>query len=215
MASKSLALQGVNPGKSTRSQRAIIRVTQQFLAEGNIDFRLQEVFKRAEVVPQTFYNHFGNRQTLLTAAVDAAMSEWEADMLQATSNIVDPLEQLATNMRLFVRMSQSHPGLAAVIIAGQSMAPTGRQGYTDEAFRQLSELQAQGLIKPLNLKLALMAVVAATERLMQLRTIDKKRPLSEIDELVFQNLVLLGVSPRKAKKLIERELPTFPAKTNS
>lgn len=206
--------QGQAPKRHTRSRRALIAAAQGLLAEGQTDFSIQEVAERAEVVTQTLYNHFPSRQALISAAVDDAMEQWEADMLAATGGLQDPLEQLSANMRLFGRMPDSHPRLAAIVVNAPERSLAGPRGYTPEAVKHLQGIADAGLIKPTNLDLALMSIVAATERLMALRAIDPTRPPEEADELAFQNLLVLGVPRHKVVRLVSLPLPEFPPRVS-
>ena len=203
--------QGQAPKRHTRSRRALIAAAQGLLAEGQTDLSIQDVTQRAEVVTQTLYNHFPNRQALIAAAVDDAMEQWEADMLAVTGGLEDPLEQLSANMRLFGRMPDSHPRLAAIIVNAPERSLAGPRGYTPEAHKHLQGLAEAGHIQPDNLDVALMTTVAATERLMTLRVTDPSRPPEDADALAFQCLLMFGIPRAKARRLVRRPLPAFPS----
>lgn len=199
------------PKRQTRSRRALIAAAQALMAEGQTDFSIQELTERAEVATQTLYNHFPTRQALISAAVDDAMEQWEADMLAATGRLEDPLEQLSANMRLFGRMPDSHPRLAAVIVNAPERSLAGPRGYTPEAHKHLQGIADSGLIQPDNLDVALMTTVAATERLMTLRVTDPSRPPEDADALAFQCLLMFGIPRAKARRLVGRPLPALPS----
>ena len=192
---------------TTRSQRALIAATRSFLKNGDSDFTIVDVANAAETSVQTIYNHFSNREGLIAAAVQNAIDEFQSDMLQATTSLSDPLEQLSTSMRLFGRLPESHPHLASIVVNAPRFALAGPRGYTPEALIHVTGLKEAGLIFPSNLELALTATVASIERLMYLRSIDPSRSVNEVDELAEMNLLVFGISPEKARELVQRPLP--------
>lgn len=209
MSSSTNTTNATKPQRSTRSRRALIRATQELLADGQRNFKLQDVTHHADVVMQTLYNHFPTREDLLQAAVRDALDQFQKDMIAVTNKLTDPLEQLSANMRLFGRLPESHPRIAAIILNAPEINGVGSRGYTEEAFAHVESIREAGLINPPNLDLALMGTVASIDRLMRLRAADKSRPVSDVDELAFQNLLTYGLSSRLAAELVARELPTL------
>lgn len=200
---------GVLAQRRTRSRASLIAAAQEFLAAGKTEFTVSDVAARADVALQTLYNHFSSKDALVAAAAAAAIEEWESDLLACTSELRDPLEQLSANMRLFARMPDSHPRLAAIVVNSWSTAIARPRGYTERALQHVQGIAATGAIKPLNLDLALMATVASTERLMELRTRDRSRGPAEVDELVFQNLIVFGVPKQTIARLLAKPLPAI------
>lgn len=193
----------------TRSRRALIKATQKFLELGVLDFTIADVAKAADTAIQTIYNHFSNREELISAAARSALDEFQIEMIAVTSELEDPLEQLSANMRLYGRLPESHPRIASIVVNTPQFTAAGPRGFTQEAFAHVTSLRDAGLINPMNLELALMTTVAATEKLMILRAYDQTRTVQYVDDLACQNLIIFGVAEEKAKKLVERSLPKF------
>lgn len=196
--------------RRSRSRSALVAAAQELLASGHPGFSLTEAAAIADVAPQTAYNHFRSRDALAAAAVDSAMTEFESYLFDRGRDVTEPLEQLSLNMRLFARMPDTHPRLAAVVVNAPDRALAGPRGYTEAALEHVSGIVAAGLANPDNLDLALMTVVASTERLMTLRALDPTRDAAEVDALAFQNLLLFGVSRARARKLVSTPLPPWP-----
>ncbi len=198
------------PRSQSGSRRALIAAAQDLLAAGRQDFTMEEAAERAEVSPQTAHDHFPSRDALQVAASDAAMAEFEEYLFDRGRDVTDPLEQMVVNMRLFARMPDTHPRLAAIVVNAPVRPVAGPRGYTEAAFAHVTGIVAAGRAWPNDLDLALMTVVASTERLMTLRAQDPSRAPEEADALAFQNLLIFGVSRSAARKLVSRPLPPWP-----
>lgn len=199
----------ISSAHATKSQRALIQATQQFLEQGILDFKIVDVAHAADTAVQTIYNHFSNREELISAAARSALDEFQLEMIAVTSELADPLEQLSANMRLYGRLPESHPRIAAIVINTPHFTAARPRGYNPVALAHVTSLLDAGLINPLNLDLALMTTVAATEKLMILRAHDQTRTVQDVDDLALQNLIIFGVPAEKAKELVKRKLPKF------
>ena len=198
------------PRRRTRSREALIRAAQELVAERGTDVSTHDVAARAEVSPQTLYNHFPSKEALLAEAAADAIARFEDYLEQRTRDVHDPLEQLCVNMRLFGRIVDSHPQLAAVLAGSTNRALAGPDGFTVAAARHVAPMADSGLITPDDLGLALMGVVASTERLVALRVADPSIGPERADALAFQNLLLFGVPRSRALRLVGLPLPPWP-----
>ena len=103
----------VNPGRKSayvaRNRAHILKATIEVLATDEQSPSVELVSEHAEIAVSTIYKHFKNRDDLFSAAMGAAMEDWEEWAFDKLSYITDPLEQLILPMRMIARLKTTHP----------------------------------------------------------------------------------------------------------
>ena len=195
--------------RNTRIRAALIRAALDLLAEGEFNFSVAAITKAAEVVPQTLYNHFETKEALLTEAKAAAMAEFEKYMFEREKDVEDPLEKFVLNLRLFGRAPDTHPHFAAIITNSPLWVLMGKTGYSPVFGVHGNELKKAGLIKVEDLEIALIATASSLEHIVVLRANNPSIPEKRVDDFVYQCLLIFGITPSKAKKLVNLPLPIW------
>lgn len=195
--------------RNTRSRSALLRAAHQLLAEGGGDLSVTRIAKAAEVSPQTLYNHFESKESLLTEAKSLALVEFESYMFERGKGIESPLEQFTVNLRLFARAPQTHPHFAELITNSPLWVLMGETGYSPVFASKAKALVRLGLIKPINLDISLIATSSLLEHVIALQVKNELFSEKRVDEFVFHCLVGFGISEAKARKLVESPLPTW------
>ena len=196
--------------RNTRSRTALLRAAQELLASGDSDFSIAAITKAAEVVPQTLYNHFETKEALLAEAKASALTDFEKYMFERESKVQDLLERFTLNLRLFGRASYTHPHFAAIISNSPLWVLVGELGYSPVIAAHGKALMKAGLIKVEDLEIALIATASLLEHVIVLRTKNSAIPEKRVDDFVYLCLLHFGISPSKARKLVDLPLPVWP-----
>lgn len=196
--------------RNTRSRLALLRAAQELLASGDSDFSIAAITKAAEVVPQTLYNHFDTKEALLAEAKSSALIDFESYMFEREKNVKDPLEKFTLNLRLFGRASDTHPHFAAIISNSPLWVLIGDEGYSPVFAEHGKALKKAGLIKVEDLEISLIATASLLEHVVVLRKKNPSIPEKRVDDFVYQCLLLFGITPSKARKLVNLPLPVWP-----
>ena len=98
-----------------RNRAALLRATQQVLAEHGMAATVELVAERAEIAVSTIYKHFENKEALFEAAFIDALLEWEKWTGNSLQSVTDPAERLVFPMRLMLRVPETHPVFARLI----------------------------------------------------------------------------------------------------
>jgi len=193
--------------RNTRSRSALIRAAHDLLADGSGDLSVSQIARTAEVSPQTLYNHFDSKESLLTEAKQVGLKEFELYMFERGKNIESPLEQFTVNLRLFARAPDTHPQFASLIVNSPLWVLMGETGYSPVFATHAKNLMKLKLIKPHNLEISLIATASLLEHVIALRIRNKSIPEKRVDEFVFHCLLGFGISEAKARKLVQLPLP--------
>ena len=98
-----------------RNRAALLRATQQVLAEHGMAATVELVAVRAEIAVSTIYKHFENKEALFEAAFIDALLEWEKWTENSLQSVTDPAERLVFPMRLMLKVPETHPVFASLI----------------------------------------------------------------------------------------------------
>lgn len=90
-----------------RNRLALLRSTQEILAIKGEAVTIEDIAEHAEVAVSTIYKHFKDKDALIGATLLWGFKSWEEWALKQVVEIDDPLEQLVTPMRLFVRVNKT------------------------------------------------------------------------------------------------------------
>jgi AcrR family transcriptional regulator len=190
-----------------RNRAALISATQVLLGAKGWNATIDEVAAHAGVSVSTVYKHFETKELLFeTCAIDA-WNEFEAWALELAKNSKDPLEQLVLPMRLMVRGQKSHPVLAQMLAKNvaefTALVPlfTKNLGIHMRGLVKAKVLEIDHPdIRIMNLKAVLMRIF-----FFQLENPNAKQ--TEADLALSLALPMIGISPAKAKALMELPLP--------
>jgi AcrR family transcriptional regulator len=192
-----------------RNRIALLKSAQAVLAEHGPEATIEQFADQAQISVSTIYKHFENKDALVEAALVAAMTDWEEWMTGVMVDVTDPLEQLVTPIRLFLRMRTTHSRYAQLIsrnlVAATSHVPALSVGFQEH----VKALLKAGVLKFDNPELRIRNVSAAILSALQVQLFDSKSKDSTADLTVEIALGMFGLTPAKAHKIMSTPLPKF------
>jgi AcrR family transcriptional regulator len=99
-----------------RNRLALLKSTQEILGIKGDSVTIEDIAAHAQVAVSTIYKHFKDKESLIGQTMLWGFKNWEEWALNQVADIEDPLEQLVTPMRLFVRARETHPHHALSVI---------------------------------------------------------------------------------------------------
>lgn len=190
-----------------RNRVALLNAAQVVLADHGPDATIDQFADQAQMSISTIYMHFENKDALVEAALVTAMTGWEEWMGGVMAGVTDPLEQLVTPIRLFLRMRSTHPRYAQLVARNLVAASTLTPVLTMGLQAHVKQLLKAGVLKVDNPELRLRNFSAVIFSAMQAQLVDAKSKDATADLAVEIGLGMLGLTPTKAHKLMTAPLP--------
>jgi len=203
----------VNVGRKSayvaRNRAALIRSTQEVLAEIGPGATIEQVSKAANLSVTTIYQHFETKELLFETAILSGMHEWQAWVDSVIAEITDPLEELVIPMRLLMRAAETHPMLAQMAAQNQSELPKYRSQISSGFAQHVRELVEKKILKidDLEIRIALFFAIGLSAFTSQILIPGIKA--SDADKAIEIGLSILGISEAKARKLAHAKLPEY------
>ena len=189
-----------------RNRLALLKSTQEILAMKGDAVTIEEIAEHAEVAVSTIYKHFKDKDALLAATILWGFKSWEEWALEQVVDIEDPLEQLVTPMRLFVRVNQTHPHHARSMVNFFGLitkfAPQVQENLAAH-IELLTKVKILAVQKPSAVATNIFAIMSFT--LIE-QTTNPKAKIADADEAICSALSMLGIDDDLAKKLTESKL---------
>lgn len=189
-----------------RNRLALLKSTQEILATKGDAVTIEEIAEHAEVAVSTIYKHFKDKDALISATILWGFKTWEEWALEQVADIEDPLEQLVTPMRLFVRVHQTHPHHARSVVNFfgfiTKFAPQVQENLAVH-IELLTKLKILEVDKPTAAASNIFAIMAFTQIE---QTTNPKAKIADADLAIRSALSMLGISDEMAKKLTESTL---------
>jgi AcrR family transcriptional regulator len=185
----------------------LILATQELLGKKGWVATIEEVASNAEVSVSTVYQHFDSKEELFRACVLEAWVTFETWAVEAAAGAKDPLEQLVVPMRLFFRMTTSHPMFARMIEKNQNhIAPVlpAIAKNLGVVMHQLVKAKVIDVDHP-DIRIANLRAVLLQIFLRQLN--EKNSKPVEADLALALALPMIGISPAKATAITTTSLP--------
>ena len=199
--------QGRKAAYFARNRIALLKAAQAVLAEHGPDATIDQFADAAQISISTIYKHFENKDALVEAALITAMTGWEEWMAGVMAEVTDPLEQLVTPIRLFLRMRTTHPRYAQLVARNLAAVSTHTPALTMGIQAHVKQLLKAGVLKIDNPELRLRNLSAVIFSAMQTQLVDAKSKDAAADLAVEIGLSMLGLTPAKAHKLMTAPLP--------
>lgn len=190
-----------------RNRAALLRATQQLLAEVGPDASIDQFAEAAEISVSTIYKHFENKEALIAAAYIEAFHDWELWADEIVKGIEDPLEELVMPMRLFLRLKKTHPLYAAMSARNMADLPRYFHGTEEGLIEHIGELMKKKIIDIESPAIRIRSISASLLAGLADQLLNPAAKESDSDATVEVVLSILGISPAKAKKLAHGPLP--------
>lgn len=185
---------------------ALLDAAEELLAAGQHDVSVATITAAAGVGVGSFYNHFDDKDSLFELAAQRAFIRFEAELVPLTEHIANPAERLCTRVRIFCRITESHPRLARIVVNAAPHCLISPAGYSPVFEADARAAAAQGELDAADLDLKLMSIAAGAERLVGQAVMFP--PLSEarMDEFAGVAMQILGMRRAKARRMARRPL---------
>ena len=190
-----------------RNRAALISATQVLLGDKGWTATIDEVAEHAGVSVSTVYKHFETKELLFETCAIEGWNEFEAWALQLAAECKDPLEQLVVPMRLMIRGQKSHPVLAQMLAKNVAEFTALVPLFTKNLGNHMRELVKAKVLEIDHPDLRIMNLKAVLIRIFFLQLENPKAKQSESDLALSLALPMIGISPTKAKALMELPLP--------
>jgi AcrR family transcriptional regulator len=189
-----------------RNRMALLKATQEILAIKGEAVTIEDIAEHAQIAVSTIYKHFKDKDALISATILWGFKSWEEWALEQVTDIEDPLEQLVTPMRLFVRVHQTHPHHARSMVNFfgliKKLAPQVQENLAGH-IEVLTKLKILEVKKPSAAAKNMFAIMAFTSIE---QTTNPNAKIVDADIAIRSALSMLGISDQKAKKLTESKL---------
>jgi AcrR family transcriptional regulator len=196
--------------RKARTRAALIGAAQCFLADGGrTEVSIQEITDAADVGFGSFYNHFDSKAALFDAAITETLAEHARLIRQATAYLEDPAEVFAASVRLTIRLRQTHPQMARILLNTGLSHLTDAEGMPASALHDLQAATAAGRFD-IDPYIALACTGGSVLGLFQLLD---TRPGMDADtatnELAASLLRMFGIPAAEARRIATRPLPAI------
>ena len=192
-----------------RNRAALLRATQRVCAEIGPEASIDQLADAAEVSVSTIYKHFENKDALIEAAYIDAFHEWEVWTDALLEGVKDPLTELVTPMRLFLRVKTTHPLYAAMSARNLADLPKYFHDTEEGLIEHIDELLKAKIIEIESPAIRIRSISACMLAGLADQLLNPAATESDADATIEVILSILGISGAKAKKLAHAELPKF------
>ncbi len=204
---KKSAATGRKSAYVARNRATIITAALEVLAQDGVHMTMDQVADASGMAMSTVYKHFKDKDELVATVLIEKFIEWEAWATEKCSELTDPLEQLVFPMRMFVRIPQTHPSQAKVLVSHfgfvASIIPMLKAQLTNHV-KDLVKAKILTLSDP---AAAANNVHAVLTFAVINQITNPKATANDADISIRTALSMLGITDAKAKKLTEAKLP--------
>jgi AcrR family transcriptional regulator len=190
-----------------RNRAALLRASQQLLAEVGPEASIDQFAEAAEISVSTIYKHFENKEALIEAAYLDAFHNWELWADEQLKGVEDPLEDLVLPMRLFLRVKKTHPLYAAMSARNLPDLPKYFHGTEEGLIEHIAELMKAKIIEIESPAIRIRSISASLLAGLADQLLNPAATEKDADATVEVILSILGISPAKAKKLAHGPMP--------
>jgi AcrR family transcriptional regulator len=189
-----------------RNRLALLKSTQEILAIKGDAVTIEDIAEHAQVAVSTIYKHFKDKDALIGATILWGFKTWEEWALEQVADIEDPLEQLVTPMRLFVRVNDTHPNHAKSLVNFFGLISKYALQVQENLTVHIELLIKIKILDIENSAAAARNIFAIMTFTLMEQTTNPKAKISDADKAIRAALSMLGISNELAKKLTESKI---------
>jgi AcrR family transcriptional regulator len=176
-----------------------------FARQGVESTRINEITEEADVGFGSFYNHFENKEAIVAEVFTETVSAHAATVDALTAQLEDPAEVIAAAHRYFVRLADSDPEWAWLLVRLEASHGVMRASLGEHAIRDLHRGIESGRLSVRNERMALVACGGALLRVMR-TVLDGDAPRDADIYHAEGVLRLLGLPAEEAAQVARRPL---------
>ena len=190
-----------------RRRAELIASAQQTIAESGPETTIEQFAAEAGVSVATLYKHFGSKDGLLISAAVDAQQRWETWMAETVSVLPSEIEQFVAAGRLVLRGHELQPELASMGASLMRFGGIDLSLLVTDMGERVSRLVADGVIRSDQIDERVRLYLAClVDEFVRQGSLPEPQP-DEADAVVEIALALLGITPARAKKLVQAPLP--------
>ena len=195
--------------RKLRTRAALIGAAQSFIAAGQLSVPILDITRAADVGLGSFYNHFGSKDELFSAAVSDVLDHYAALLDMLTVSIEDPAEAFAIRFRLAGRLFRRRPTESRILLRSGLPLLSSEDGLAARAFRDIVAACEAGRFTVRGDPAAALAIAGgALMGLGQLLHDDPNRDDARTaDDVTLDVLRLFGITAEEAQRLCSTPLP--------
>jgi AcrR family transcriptional regulator len=168
---------------------------------------MDQVADASGMAMSTVYKHFKDKDELVATVLIEKFIEWEAWVTDKNAKNSDPLEQLVFPMRMFVRMTQTHPNQAKVLVSHFGFIAAITPMLQSQLIAHVKDLKKAKILTVEDPTAAAKNVHAVLTFAVINQITNPKATANDADISIRTALSMLGITEAKAKKLTEAKLP--------
>lgn len=204
---KKSAATGRKSAYVARNRVAIINAALEVFAENGLHTTMDQVAEASGMAMSTVYKHFKDKDELVATVLIEKFIEWEAWVTEKNAKNTDPLEQLVFPMRMFVRMTQTHPSQAKVLVSHFGLIAAITPMLQAQLINHVKDLKKAKILPVEDPTAAAKNVHAVLTFAVINQITNPKATANDADISIRTALSMLGITDAKAKKLTEAKLP--------
>ncbi len=181
-----------------------------FIELGETDLEglaINKVMARAQFAFNTFYNYFGDRETLMAQIIDEIVVPWRASMLKGQGPIEDEAVKLGFLVRGWIREFMRDSHFARFAMRNGAFIHKANSISNREAVAYYQSGADKGLfvLSPVESKYLSLGVLTASAALI----LRERADISLAERTAQRLLVMLGVKDSKAQEIVDRPMAEF------
>ena len=194
-----------------KRQATLLRIcSAAFIELGETDLEglaINKVMARAQFAFNTFYNYFGDRETLMAQIMDEIVVPWRISMLERQGPIEDEAVKLGFLVRGWIRefMRDSHFARFAMRNGAFIHKADSISNREAVAYYQSGADKGLFVLSPVESKYLSLGVLTASAALILRENSD----VSLAERTTQRLLVMLGVKEDKAQEIVDRPMADF------
>jgi AcrR family transcriptional regulator len=192
-----------------RNRTALLISTQEVLAVKGQAATIEDIAEQAEVAVSTIYQHFADKDALISATMLFGFSEWFTAVQSAVEQRTDPLEKLVFPMRYFVRAKYTHPHHAQNMVNFLGLISGFLPLLEADLTEHIKELTKAKLLVCADPEVAARNIQSVLTFAATHQVNDPEATIKDADASVRVALSMIGLSDAKARKLTESKLPVL------
>ena len=204
---KKSAATGRKSAYVARNRASIINAALEVFADNGLHTTMDQVAEASGMAMSTVYKHFKDKDELVATVLIEKFIEWEAWVTEKNAKNTDPLEQLVFPMRMFVRMTQTHPNQAKVLVSHFGLIASITPMLQAQLINHVKDLKKAKILSIEDPTAAAKNVHAVLTFAVINQITNPKATATDADVAIRTALSMLGISEAKAKKLTEAKLP--------
>jgi len=192
--------------KRALTRTALLKAARELIAERGLDgLRISDVAERGDVGLGSFYSHFPSREALVDEILRETLTTLADNVLTESASMDSAEEAVSTGIRRIVRLCQSDPDLARLLI----QLERGERRFEELIWVQAFTLLVQGIennrFQVADPELALQMALAGTFRVMR-SLIDQPYAKAAERDCAYTILRSFGLDDESAQALANRPL---------